>query len=67
MIPVAKPSRSSITTTRSCINDFVSIALRWSGCDNSVSMVPAGVLEGIEDIAEGRTADGDNLDKALDQ
>ncbi|MCU4799808.1 hypothetical protein OB920_05445 [Halobacteria archaeon HArc-gm2] len=28
--------------------------------------VPAGVLEGIEDIAEGRTADGDDLDEALD-
>jgi hypothetical protein len=31
------------------------------------SMVPAGVLEGIEDIAEGRTADGDDLDEALDR
>jgi hypothetical protein len=30
-------------------------------------MVPAGVLEGIEDIAEGRTADGDDLDEALDR
>ena len=67
MIPVAKPSRSSITTTRSCINDFVSSALRWSNCAKSVSMLPVGVLEGIEDIAEGRTADGDDLDKALDQ
>ncbi|ACV11865.1 hypothetical protein Huta_1692 [Halorhabdus utahensis DSM 12940] len=28
--------------------------------------VPADVLEGIEDIAEGRTADGDDLDEALD-
>ena len=28
--------------------------------------VPAGVLEGIEDIAEGRTADGDDLNEALD-
>ena len=28
--------------------------------------VPAGVLEGIEDIAESRTADGDDLDEALD-
>lgn len=28
--------------------------------------VPAGVLEGIKDIAEGRTADGDDLDEALD-
>jgi hypothetical protein len=28
--------------------------------------VPAGVLEGIEDIAEGQTADGDDLDEALD-
>ena len=28
--------------------------------------VPAGVLEGIEDIAEGRTTDGDDLDEALD-
>jgi hypothetical protein len=30
-------------------------------------LVPAGVLEVIEDIAGGRTADGDNLDEALDQ
>jgi hypothetical protein len=30
-------------------------------------MVPAGVLEGIEDVAEGRTADGDDLDEALDR
>lgn len=30
------------------------------------SMVPAGVVEGIEDIATGRTADGDDLDDALD-
>ena len=30
-------------------------------------MVPAGVLEGIEDIAEGRTADWDDLDEALDR
>lgn len=29
-------------------------------------MVPPGVLEGIEDIVEGRTADGDELDDALD-
>jgi hypothetical protein len=28
--------------------------------------VPGGVLEGIEDIAEGQTADGDDLDEALD-
>jgi hypothetical protein len=28
--------------------------------------VPAGVIEGIEDIEEGRTADGDDLDEALD-
>lgn len=28
-------------------------------------MVPVEVLEGIEDIAEGRTADGDDLDEAL--
>lgn len=28
--------------------------------------VPAGVLEGIEDIAEGRTADEDDLNEALD-
>lgn len=28
--------------------------------------VPAGVIEGIEDIAAGRTADGDDLDDALD-
>lgn len=30
------------------------------------SMVPPGVLKGIADIAEGRTADGDDLDDALD-
>jgi len=30
-------------------------------------LVPAGVLDGIEDIAEGRTADGDDLDEALDR
>ena len=29
-------------------------------------MVPAGVLEGIEDLAEGRTADGNELDELLD-
>jgi hypothetical protein len=29
-------------------------------------MVPVGVLNGIEDIAEGRTADGDDFDEALD-
>jgi hypothetical protein len=28
--------------------------------------VPAAVLEGVEDIAEGRTTDGDDLDEALD-
>ena len=28
-------------------------------------LVPAGVLRGIEDIYEGRTADGDDLDDAL--
>lgn len=28
--------------------------------------VPAGVIEGIEDVADGRTADGDDLDEALD-
>lgn len=28
--------------------------------------VPAGVLEGIEDIEEGKTADGTDLDEALD-
>jgi hypothetical protein len=28
--------------------------------------VPADVLEGIEDIEEGRTADSDDLDEALD-
>jgi hypothetical protein len=30
-------------------------------------MVSAGVLEGIEDVAEGRTADGDDLNEALDR
>ena len=30
-------------------------------------MVPVNVLEGIEDIAEGRTAAGDDLDEALDR
>ena len=30
-------------------------------------MVPAGVLEGIKDIADGRTADGDDLDEAFDR
>ena len=30
-------------------------------------IVLAGVVEGIEDIAEGRTADGDDLDEALDR
>lgn len=30
------------------------------------STVPAGVREGIEDVAEGRTTDGDRLDEALD-
>ena len=28
--------------------------------------VPAGVLEGIEDITAGRTADGEDIDDALD-
>lgn len=28
--------------------------------------VPAGVIEGIEDVGAGRTADGDDLDEALD-
>ena len=28
--------------------------------------VPEGVLEGIADISEGRTADGEDLDEALD-
>lgn len=28
--------------------------------------VPAGVIDGINDIAEGRTADEDDLDAALD-
>lgn len=27
--------------------------------------VPVGVLEGIEDVEAGRTADGDDLDEAL--
>lgn len=27
--------------------------------------VPAGVIEGIEDIGAGRTADGDDLDETL--
>lgn len=34
--------------------------------EENESTVPAGVLEGIEDVAEGRTADGDDLDEALD-
>lgn len=29
--------------------------------------VPPEVLEGIEDVAEGRTADGDDLDEAIEQ
>ena len=28
--------------------------------------IPAGVIEGIEDVGAGRTADGDDLDEALD-
>jgi hypothetical protein len=28
--------------------------------------VPAGVIEGIEDLEEGRTADDDDLDDAVD-
>lgn len=28
--------------------------------------VPSDVLDGIEDVAEGRTADGEDLDEALD-
>ena len=27
--------------------------------------IPAGVVDGIDDIAEGRTADEDDLDEAL--
>ncbi|MFC3959300.1 hypothetical protein [Halovivax cerinus] len=29
--------------------------------------VPEGVIDGIEDIATGRTADADDLDSALDR
>jgi len=29
--------------------------------------VPEGVIQGIADISEGRTADGENLDEALDR
>lgn len=28
--------------------------------------VPAGVIDGIDDVEAGRTADGDDLDDALD-
>lgn len=34
--------------------------------DGEEPEVPPEVIEGIEDVAEGRTADGDDLDEALD-
>ncbi|WP_226043456.1 hypothetical protein [Natrinema sp. DC36] len=33
--------------------------------DDGTLLVPKGVLEGIDDAVEGRTADGDDLDAAL--
>jgi len=38
---------------------------RESESDDTTT-VPAGVLEGIEDVLEVRTADGRKLDEALD-
>lgn len=34
--------------------------------DDKRARVPEGVLKGIEDIAEGRTLSGEQLDEALD-
>jgi len=63
----SRKSRNGKSTNSEWLNRQVSPnnPSRESESDDTPT-VPAGVLEGIEDVLEGRTADGRELDEALD-